>query len=238
MPWEVGEYFCFPGLNSNLNCINPGTIALSRDRLCALPSFWGRGTWRFGGFFHWIAELATQSAKLHKRGIFFLLFYVRYSTLIHLPPLIISLCWRMLGSNPGQLWLRHWLSDTRLDGWENQQSYHLKPADLPSLRKLYTLWRAIEFWTPFKKFKINSGLSVPLNFETRIIILWSGPPWLVFRAVGFPFSQRDLAPGVPGRRCGRSARPSPVRHFSRIFLLFGGKNQFLLNLAGKDMFVI
>jgi hypothetical protein len=53
--------------------------------------------------------------------------------------------------------------------------------------------------------------------------------------VGFPFSQRNLAPGVSGRRCGRSARPSPVG--SRIFLLFGGENRFLFNLAGKYKFV-
>jgi hypothetical protein len=45
-----------------------------------------------------------------KRGIFWI-FYVLYSTLLHLPPPQISLCRRMLGSNPGLLRLRHWESD-------------------------------------------------------------------------------------------------------------------------------
>ncbi len=44
----------------------------------------------------------------------------------------------------------------------------------------------------------------------------------------------DIAPPIPERCYGRSARPSPVRH-SRIFLLFSGKNLFLYD---KDKFVI
>jgi hypothetical protein len=46
---------------------NAGTIqlVLLRDRLRALSSFFrGRATRRFGGFFHWKAELSTKSAQL------------------------------------------------------------------------------------------------------------------------------------------------------------------------------
>jgi hypothetical protein len=55
--------------------------------------------------------------KRLKRGIIVVFsFYERYSTLFHLPQIPLSR--RMLGSNPGQLRLRDWLSDaltTRLD---------------------------------------------------------------------------------------------------------------------------
>ncbi len=56
---------------------------------------------------------ANPGPESFYRGIFWILF----STLLHLPPLI-SVCRRMPGSNPGQLQLAHWLSDaltTRLD---------------------------------------------------------------------------------------------------------------------------
>jgi hypothetical protein len=51
----------------------------------------------------------TWDRNFFFRGIFWIFsFHVRYSTLLHLPPLRFH-CVR--GSNPGQLRLRHWLSN-------------------------------------------------------------------------------------------------------------------------------
>jgi hypothetical protein len=63
------------------------------------------------------ADRAVVRADVHNVGLynFFFNFYVQYSTLLHLPPLRFQ-CRRMLASNPGQLRLRHWMSDALITG--------------------------------------------------------------------------------------------------------------------------
>ncbi len=56
-------------------------------------------------------EFSIHVQSLNCKGEFFWIFSVLYSTLLHLPPLRFQLCQRKLGSNPGQLRLRHRLSD-------------------------------------------------------------------------------------------------------------------------------
>jgi hypothetical protein len=64
----------------------------------------------------------------YKRGIFWIFFpfYVLNSTLLHLPPLRILLCRRMLGSNPGLLRLRH---SCKTDTSERKYSLHVECSD-------------------------------------------------------------------------------------------------------------
>jgi hypothetical protein len=63
------------------------------------------------------ADRTVVRADIHNVGLYnlFSIFYVQYSTLLHLPPLRFQ-CRRMLGSNPGQLRLLHWMSDALITG--------------------------------------------------------------------------------------------------------------------------
>ncbi len=117
-------------------------------------------------FLYIIGEICRNLSPLEiLKGFFWIFFYVRYSSLLHLPPLQIPLWRKMLGSNPGQLRQRHWLSEA----WNLPRSISMHPSNTlgnsPHLLYVYVnQW--IPAWLIQRHYTISghfvSGEMVPL----------------------------------------------------------------------------